>query len=171
MQMSATITVAASAQDAIDVLAHEPFIAFASERSNMKVVSIVVDRLADGAVTSVVRREVKSDIIPANFRSFVGATIELRQTEAWAEEGAGGNAKRFGTFDLEIVGAPVRISGSMTLAQTDPAVATSELQYSGDIVCSIPFLGASIEKAVGGVIQEVLKAQGQLIDEWIAAQG
>ena len=161
------ISVAASALSTLNVLSNEAFIAYASDRAQMKLVSVDVNRLDSGGFTSVVRREAKPDLIPANFRSFVGATIELRQTEAWAEPVAGDEGRRFGTFDLEIVGAPVRISGRVALTEADGA---SQLVYSGDIVASVPLFGSTIEKAVGGAVQDVLSGQQALIEEWLTAQ-
>lgn len=167
MQMSATIRVAAPAEQTLEILANEAFIAFATGRSDMHLLSIDIDRLDSGALTSVVRRNAKSDLIPSNFRSLVGAEIELRQTEAWAEAIPVGGVTRHGTFDLEIVGAPVRISGRTSITENN---GESVLVYSGDIVASIPLFGATIEKAVGGAVQEVLNAQERLLDEWLTAQ-
>lgn len=167
MQMSANIRVAVPASQALEILTNEAFIAYATTRADMQLVSIDVARLPSGALTSVVRRNAKSDLIPANFRSLVGAQIELRQTEAWAEPIPDNSLTRHGTFDLEIVGAPVRISGRTTITESE---GECELVYSGDIVASVPLFGATIEKAVGGAVQEVLNAQERLLNEWITAQ-
>lgn len=168
MQMTATINVAAAPDKVLAVVSDPVFLAYSSEQAKMKLLDADVNRLDNGAFTMVIRRTAQNDIIPPTFRSFVGAELELRQTEAWAEPIPEGNTERFGTFDLEVVGAPVRIAGRVRLSGTADG---SSLVYSGDVKASVPLFGATIEKAVGEAIVKVLESEERLIGDWISSRG
>lgn len=165
MELTAQIHANGTPQQVLGALADREFIAFATERAGMRLVSTDIEQLDSGAITLVVRRAATSDLIPANFRSFVGSDIELRQTEAWAESIPEGATTRHGTFDIEIVGAPVRIAGRSTIAEES---GQSVLRYEGEVKASIPLFGATIEKAVGQVVEQVLASQSNLVNEWLA---
>jgi class 3 adenylate cyclase len=164
MQLTATLNVEASPEQVLAVISDPVFIAFASERAKMRLIDVDVNQLDSGALTLVIRRTAEADMIPANFRSFVGSQLELRQTEAWAEPIPHDSSERYGTFDLEVVGAPVRIAGRIKLSAADRG---SVLTYSGEVSASIPLFGATIEKAVGKAITEVLESEEELINNWI----
>lgn len=167
MQMTATINVAATPAEVLAVISDPVFLAYSSEQAKMQLLDADVNKLESGAVTMVIRRSAQNDIIPPTFRSFVGAQIELRQTEAWAEPIPADSPERFGTFDLEITGAPVRIAGRVKLSQTPLG---SSLVYSGDVNASVPLFGATIEKAVGEAIVKVLESEERLIESWLQAR-
>ncbi len=118
---------------------------------------------ADGAFAVVVRRSLPGDQIPANVRSFVGGKVEIRQAEAWEAETDG---FRTGTISLEVIGAPVRLAGTMTL---HPADGGSALNYVGDIRAMVPLFGGPIENAVAAAVRQVLAAEEAAGREWLAA--
>ncbi len=151
----------------MNALSSEEYIRFVAERTEMRTLSVEAIELEDGAVTIVSIRAMKSDMIPANFRSFVGDELEIRQTEAWASAQPADDDEyhRVGTFALEIAGAPVRISGDVTLQGTRE---DALLTYSGDVVASIPLFGSMIESAVAQSIGAVLAGQRDLLTEWLS---
>lgn len=168
MQLSATIDIPASASEAFEIITDQGFAQYSCDQSNMTLISADVDFDAPGGITSVIRRSMPSTVIPANFRSFVGNNIEMRQTEVWSQTASDSAADRTGTFNLEIVGAPVRIAGRLSL--TDQG-ARSTLVYSGDVSASIPFFGATIEKSVAQAITQVLADVERLFAQWIQRDG
>lgn len=168
MQLSATLAIPTSASAAFEIMTDRAFAQFSCDETNMKLISADVDRDAPGGITSVVRRSMPSTVIPANFRSFVGSDIEMRQTEVWSRPQGDSESDRTGTFNLEIVGAPVRIAGRLTLTSNG---SSSTLVYSGDVSASIPFFGATIEKSVAQAITQVLADVERLFAKWIEKQG
>jgi hypothetical protein len=42
------------------------------------------------------------------------------------------------------------------------------LRYEGEVNASIPLFGATIEKAVGQVVEQVLASHSKLVNEWLA---
>lgn len=118
---------------------------------------------ADRGFTVTTRREMPTDAIPAQFRSFVGTTLEIRHVEAWEPAGADGRA---GTVVLEIVGAPVRFSGRLHLA---PSGAGSTVVVEGDLKASVPLFAAAVEQAAAGAVQQALAGEEKAGAAWLAS--
>ena len=77
------------------------------------------------------------DQIPAQLRSLVGARIDVRQVEAWDEPDEDG---RHGTVVVEVVGAPVRLTGRTSLRAVTPYACT--LSYDGELRAAVPLFEA-----------------------------
>jgi hypothetical protein len=171
MKITETMLVSHDPKTVFDTMCDPDYVEYKSERAGITLLSNDVVTTDEGAVTVVTRGSMKSDVVPANFRTFVGSEIEIRQTVAWAEAELSerdGDGKRVGTFALDISGAPVRISGTVIL---ETAPAGSQLAYSGEVNASIPLFGNMIEKAIAGVITDVLAKEASFADEWIARRG
>ncbi|WP_298455584.1 DUF2505 domain-containing protein [uncultured Cellulomonas sp.] len=119
---------------------------------------------AAGAFTVTTRRSLPTDQIPAQARSFVGSTLEVRQVEAW--EAPEGDAPRAGTVVVEISGVPVRLTGTATLAADGPGAAT--LTYDGDLKASIPLFASAVENAAAGAVRSALEAEQDAGARWLA---
>ncbi|QTE30213.1 DUF2505 domain-containing protein [Pengzhenrongella sicca] len=129
----------------------------------------VVDA-ADGAFTVTTRRSMPTDQIPANFRAFVGTSLDVRQVEAWEA----GTTTRHGTVVVEITGAPVRLTGTTTLAPVPDAASpdgaepgASLLTYDGDVKAGVPLFGAAIEEAAARAVRAALEAEQQAGSTWL----
>lgn len=105
------------------------------------------------AVTS--RFALPTDGVPAALRGMVGARIEVRQVEQWGPPAADGT--RAGTVAIEFPGAPVRVTGTVTLTPAGPAA--SRLVHDGDVRASVPLFGAMVEQAASGALGRALEAQ------------
>ena len=116
------------------------------------------------AFTVTTRRSMPTDQIPAQFRSFVGSTVEVRHVEAW-EAPAGG--ERRGTVVIEILGAPVRYTGRLHLSGTDGGGAT--LVVDGDLKASVPLFAATVEEAASGAVRAAIAAEQDAGTAWLAA--
>jgi len=116
----------------------------------------------EGPFTVTTRRSMPTDQIPANFRAFVGTSVEVRQVEAWEEPQPDG---RRGTVVVEIAGAPVRLTGITTLEPDDDD--HTVLTYDGDVKAGIPLFGAAIEEAAGRAVGAALEAEQQAGNRWL----
>ena len=123
---------------------------------------VVAGTPADG-FTVTTRRSLPTDQIPVQLRSVVGARIDVRQVEAWDEPDGDG---RHGTVVVEVVGAPVRLTGRMSLRAVTPYA--SVLTYDGDLRATLPIFGAAVEKAAAGAVREALAAEQAVAGRWLA---
>ena len=134
------------------------------EASGATVEQADVTGRADGAFTVTTRRSVPTDQIPAQARSFVGSTLEVRQVEAWEATEPG--APRPGTVVVEISGVPVRLTGTVSL-EPDGAGHTT-LTYDGDLKASIPLFASAVENAAAGAVRSALEAEQDAGARWLA---
>jgi hypothetical protein len=121
----------------------------------------------DRAVTVTTRRSLPTDQIPAQVRSFVGSTLEVRHVEAWEAPTPDDDTRR-GTVVVEISGAPVRLTGTVTLSPDRPGA--SVLAYDGDLKASVPLFGSAIEQAAVGAVRSALEAEQEAGDRWLAGR-
>lgn len=117
----------------------------------------------DRGFTVTTRREMPTDSIPAQFRGFVGSTLEVRHVEAWEPVVDG---ERKGSVVLEIVGAPVRFTGRLLLA-SDPG-GGSLVTVDGDLKATLPIFAAALEQAAAQAVQGALDAEERAGAAWLA---
>lgn len=115
-----------------------------------------------GAFTVTIRRSLPTDQIPTNLRAFVGSSVHVRQVEAWDTPQADGG--RRGTIVVEITGAPVRLTGTMSLAGSG---ASSTLTYDGDLKAAIPLFAGAVESAAAEAIRDALSVEGAVAEQWL----
>lgn len=115
------------------------------------------------AFTVTTRRTMPTDQVPSSFRSLVGQSLDVRLVEAWEAPHADGS--RAGTLSLDIVGAPVRVTGRLSLAPTGDGARQS---LSGDITASVPLFGKPIEKAAAGAVDKVVAVEREIGLQYLA---
>lgn len=164
MQISVSMNFDLSVDAVVNLLANQQFLQFKADQSDTVLLAADIIKNEDGALTSAVRRTMSSDLIPQNLRSFVGNQLEVRQTEAWAEKSLSPGT-RYGTFALEITGAPVRVSGNMTVMASGTG---SVLTYTGDVVSAVPLFATTVETAVGQAITKVFEHEEEYARQWLA---
>ncbi|WP_426592799.1 DUF2505 domain-containing protein [Cellulomonas sp. McL0617] len=118
----------------------------------------------EAAFTVTTRRSLPTDTIPSHLRSFVGSSIDVRQVEAW--EAPESDGSRIGTVALDIVGAPVRLSGRTRLVPAGPDA--SIVSYDGELRSTVPLFGAAIENATAGAVRAALEVEQDVARRWIA---
>ncbi|NLF03946.1 MAG: DUF2505 domain-containing protein [Actinomycetales bacterium] len=129
-------------------------------------VDVTGDTTGAGAFTVTTRRSVPTDQIPAQMRSFVGASLDVRQAIAWGAEEDG---IRRGSVALEIAGTPVRVTGTSHLVAS-PDGATV-LEYDTQVRAQVPLFATAIEEAAAGAVRHALTAEEQVGLEWLAEHG
>lgn len=109
--------------------------------------------------TAVVRIEIQqpTDGAPAPVRSVVGDHLTVIDERQWGEAAADG--AREADLRVHTVGAPITLTGSAALR---PTAAGCQLVIDGDLRCTIPLIGRSLEGQIAGAI-------GQVVDEEAAA--
>lgn len=122
----------------------------------------IVDGTVEQGFSVSIRRTVPASSIPSEFRSFVGADLDVRYTEAW--EPAAGDA-RDGTFAVEILGSPGHANGNLRIEGHGD---TTRFAAVGTVEVRVPLVGPMIERAVAGAVVKGLKAELAVADEWLA---
>lgn len=164
MQLSAQVRYEAEPERVIGLLADEEYVT-AKVRATGALshqVSVVGTPAADFTVTT--RRQMPTDAIPAQFRSFIGSTLEVRQVEAWEVPDEADGTRR-GTLVVEITGAPVRLTGTVRLAREGDVTVQ---RYDGDLRASVPLFAAAVEKATAEAVYAAIDAEQRTASEWLA---
>lgn len=157
MHLHETLEVPTDAHRAARLLA-EPALAEAVARQVGALAhDVAVTGTPDGAFTVSTRLTLPTDDVPAHLRGLVGARIVVHQVEAWRAPAADG--ARSGTVTVEIPGAPVRVTGTVTLAPV--AADACRLEHEGDVRASVPLFGSMVEQAAAGALRRALAAQHQ----------
>ena len=118
---------------------------------------------APDAFTVTTRRHMPTTGIPAQFRSLAGNSIEVRLVEAWeAQRGD----ERLGTIVVEIIGAPVRLTGTLRLTPDGDGATTQYLD--GDLRASVPLFASAVEDATARALTEAAKAEERTASAWLA---
>ncbi|HJU97681.1 MAG TPA: DUF2505 domain-containing protein [Jiangellaceae bacterium] len=121
-----------------------------------------VTRLGDHVTVRLLR--VMPPDVPDLLRGFVGETIDLDQTDVW--EPASPDGSRTGSIRIEMGGAPVHLTGGMTLVGTAAATAAT---IDAKVKASIPLVGGRIEKAVHDAVVHAARIEEQVGRAWLAA--
>lgn len=116
----------------------------------------------DRGFTVTTRREMPTDSIPPQFRTFVGSTLEVRHVEAWEPLLDG---ERKGSVVLEILGAPVRFTGRLRLG---PEGDGSAVAVEGELKASLPLFASALEEAAAGAVRGALDAEQSAGAAWLA---
>ena len=120
-----------------------------------------VTRLGDHVPVRLLR--VMPPDVPDLLRSFVGETIDLDQTDVW--QPASSDGSRTGSIRIEMGGAPVQLTGGMTLVGTAAATAAT---IDARVKASIPLVGGRIEKAVHDAVVHAARIEEQVGRAWLA---
>lgn len=106
-------------------------------------------------------RAVPTDRAPEMARKFVGATVDVTQTETWSAPGADGS--RSAQVAVSIAGIPVNVAAT---ERVDATAGGSRLTLDGQVSSSIPFLGGKIAAAAEPFIGKALKLQADQLVVW-----
>jgi len=162
VQVSAQITYPAAPEAVFAMLTDEAFltqvcVATGAVRHEVGVV------VTGGGARVTTRRDLPTDQVPDFVRRFVGETLTVVRVDTWAAAGADGS--RRGEMAVEIAGAPVRLTGTLSL--TPDGAATVE-DVDGDLKASVPLVGGKVEKAAEPAIRSGLRKEEQLGKAWLA---
>lgn len=107
-----------------------------------------------GAHTVTSRRTLSTASFPSQFKSMVGHTLEIVETQAWATPGSDGG--RVADLTVEIKGLPVGLTGTLTAA---PSGNQTQMTLAGDLKARVPFIGAKIEQAAAPAIIAAIRSE------------
>lgn len=172
MHLSAHARYDADLGAAVRMLADEEFVAAKVRASGALSQQVDVVGGPDEAFTVTTRRQMPTDGIPAQFRSLVGGSLEVRQVEAW-EPPSGPDADdrpgRRGTVVVEILGAPVRMTGTLRLVAADDG--TTVQHFEGELKASLPLFASAVEEATAEAVRAAITAEERTAAAWLRRPG
>jgi hypothetical protein len=145
------------------MLADPAFVEDKCRRTGALEQTVEVDGDASGPFTVTTVRTMPTDDFPDVAKKFVGESVVIKQVDSWHEGGADG--ARTGDVRLKIAGAPVELTGTMTLV-ADGAGTRQELL--GDLKASVPLLGGKLEKAAAPAVVMALRKEAEVGREYLA---
>ena len=116
-----------------------------------------------GGATIRTSRRLPTDGFPDFVQKFVGDTVQVDRADTWGPAAADGS--RDGTIVVEIKGAPVRLSGTLTLRPGGPG-AVEDVQ--AELKAAVPLVGGRIEKAVEPTIRAAVATEEKVGARWLA---
>lgn len=116
-----------------------------------------------GATVITTERVLPSDGLPDFARGMVGNTLKVVERQEWGAPGADGARK--GKVTMEVVGAPLVLQGTLSLA---PQGSGSVEVIDADLKAKIPLLGGQVEKAAAPPIREAFEIEIATAHEWLS---
>lgn len=162
MDVSDSHTYAAPIEVVQAAFADEAFVRAKYEGMGHRDVDITECARTDDGLRIVSTRVVEIDL-PGFAKRFIQPVNTMEQTDTWRDDGAGGWA---GTFEVDVRGAPVHISGSMTLT---PANGTCVHAVTMKMDVKVPLAGGKIADWAGkNDVPRTLAAEFAAGDAWLA---
>lgn len=117
---------------------------------------------ADGTAAVTTDRTLPADEVPEFVRRFVGGTVRVLESIDW--QGPGTDGSRDGTIVVEIAGAPVQLTGQVSLRRFGDGTVH---EVDGDLKASVPLIGGRIEKAAEPAVRAALDVEERTGREWL----
>ena len=123
---------------------------------------VTVEERAGGGATVTTRRVLPTTGMPDFVRSFAGQRLTITQRTTWSAVAADDGST--GTTEVEIAGAPVRLSARIGLAAEGAATVED---VAGDLTASVPLLGGRIERAAEPAVRSALRIEAEVGRDWL----
>lgn len=162
MDLSYTHRFTAPISAVMEMYADERFARARADATGAVESDVLVDGEPGGPFSVSIHRVIPTDTVRADVRGLVGRTITVRYTEAWDEPDG---EDRHGTFAVEIVGAPARAAGTMTLT---PDGTDTDVAIEGTVRSSALLLSGTIAQAVGEALETGIEREFAAADVWLA---
>ena len=162
MHISATVRYDAGIAEVTSMLADTAFVDAKVRASGALSQDVAIVGSADRAFTITTRRQVPTTDIPAQLRTLVGSSLEVRQVEAWEPPDGGG--ERRGTIVVEIVGAPVRMTGTLRLVGEG---GTAMAHIEAELRASVPLFAAIVEAATADAVRAAIAGEERAAAVWL----
>ncbi|MBL8929609.1 MAG: DUF2505 domain-containing protein [Kineosporiaceae bacterium] len=127
------------------------------------VYEVDVATYADGGARISTERTLPTDSVPEFVRRFVGGTVRVARHDDWQPADAEG--RRRGEIVVEIMGAPVRLTGTLAL---DVEAGGVVVRVDGDLKASVPLIGGTIERSAEPAIEAAIRVEQRVGLQWLA---
>jgi hypothetical protein len=166
VELTVTIEYAATPQEVFAMLIDRAFQDEVCLATGALRHTVSIEASGDGTRITT-ERTLPSDQLPDFVRRFAGDTLTVRRVDDWrpADGGGAGAGGRNGTVVVEITGAPVRLTGRVSLAATG---AITREQVTGDLKAAVPLIGGKVERAAEAPIRAAIAKEHEIGARWLA---
>ncbi|GAA1351579.1 DUF2505 domain-containing protein [Falsarthrobacter nasiphocae] len=165
MALSGKTSLTHSVDEVLSALTNEDFQRSAASDLGGRLITHTVQGEVTGPFTLTVERSAPTDRLPDMVSKLIGDSLSFTQVDEFSAPAADGS--RTAVTKISVKGAPISVSGQQTLR---PAGQGSELELTGDISSSIPFVGGKLAKVAEPLIGKVLARQARSLDAWLDAR-
>ena len=155
MQLTAQQDFAAQPSQVAAMLIDRAFLEKVCIASEAEKHSVIVD----GPHTTVTR----TLPAPSAVTKFTGSTITIQEDLVWSPPAADGS--RTASFTLTVPGLPVEMLGT---ARLEAGGKGTRVDYSGDLVVNIPFVGKKLEQSAAPAVLDGIGLQQRVGTDWLA---
>ncbi len=114
--------------------------------------------------TVVTHRSMSTSSFPSQFKSMVGDSLQIVETQAWGF--ADGDGNRSADLIVEIKGVPVGLTGTITATTHGP---DTVMQMAGDLKARIPLFGGKVEQAAAPAIVSAIQSEAETGKGYLAS--
>ena len=161
MRIHDDVRYAGSPLDVAAMLADPGFSDQVSARMGSTAATVDVRGEPAAAFTVTTVRTLPTDGFPDIARRFVGDSVDVRQVDDWSAPA--GDGTRSGSITVEIVGAPLRLTGTMTLTPDGNGTRQS---FDGDLRAGVPLIGGKLERAAEPAVHSAIRQQIAVGTTW-----
>lgn len=163
MRVDSEITYEAGPDAVAAMLADRGFVELKCDRMGALERSADISGDAAGPFTAASSRTMPTDDFPDFARKMVGDTVKIKQVDTW--EAAGADGSREGTVTVEISGAPLKVTGRMSLRPDGTGTVQT---VDAELKASLPIIGGKLEKAAHPAIMAAIRKEHQTGQAWLA---
>lgn len=162
MRLSSSTDHAATPDDVFAVVTTEEFQAEKCRRTMAEEFTVSIESELDSATVRT-ERVLPTDSLPDFVTKFVGSSLKVVETQEW--DVATDDGARHAEVSITIVGAPVRLTGTIDVTPTRTGC---RQVVEIDLVANIPFIGGKVEKAAAGPIGSAIDVELATLAEFLA---
>ena len=164
MKISATVDYAATPHQVFVMLADADFQARKCLATGASRHTVSIRAQGDRTII-VSTRDLPTDDFPPFVKSMVGATLTVTETQDWGPSSTDGS--RQGRLTVDIVGAPIDMGGTLSLAPGGQGCVES---VEGNLKATIPLISGKIEKTAAPAIKSAIRVEGETGQAWLATR-
>ena len=123
----------------------------------------IVERTERADVARVTSRRKVPMEVPGFAKRFLNPLNTVEQTDEWQPAIAKG--ERYGTWKVSASGVPVSVGGTLHLVAAGKGRTLDEI--TGEVACSIPFVGGKLASYVGADVERTMRSEEAFNDGYL----
>lgn len=106
-----------------------------------------------------------SEATVASLSNLLNSGIQARVVEIWDLDASGLAAK--GSVSVSLVGVPAKASAALKVSNHEEPSEMTTIRLNGEVTCTVPLIGAGLERAVIKRLDRALEREVQVMKEFL----